>query len=105
MRPRKRDSSFLRSAVLAGLGGVGAIGLSIGLPIWSHAHGHPYAPAFSLFAVWGFFALAGSFACLRTYFLTDRPPPRPPRGGVYLQAIDGGRSTEEKVIRVVDRAA
>lgn len=105
MRPRRRDPAFLRIAAIAGAGGLTAVAFSIGMPIWAHANGRPYTPAFSLFAAWGFAALCGAFACVRTYLLSDRPPPPPPRGGVRLQAIDGGRSTEEKAHRVVDRAA
>ena len=105
MRPRKRDPAFLRMAALAGAGGVSAIAFSIGMPLWARATGHPYSPVFSLFAAWGFAAVCGAVACIRTYLLSDRTPPPPPRGGVRLAAIDGGRSTEERGTRVTDRAA
>lgn len=86
MRPRRRDTAFLRIAVLAAAGGVSAIGFSIGLPLWQHAHGHPYSPVFSLFAGWGVAAMLGAYACLRTYFLSDTPP-RGPGGGVALALV------------------
>jgi hypothetical protein len=84
MRPRPRDSSFLYMAVLAASGGVLAIVLAIGLPIWLAAQGKPSTPAFSLFACWGIFALFGAYGCLHTYFLTDAPPRRPPTGGMHV---------------------
>jgi hypothetical protein len=90
VRPRQRDTAFLRIAALAAAGGVSAIVFSIGLPIWQHAHGHPYTPVFSLFAGWGVAALLGAYACLRTYFLSDTPP-RGPGGGVALALVAATR--------------
>jgi hypothetical protein len=83
----KRDRSFLTIAAIAATGGFAAIGGSIGFPIWAHLHGQPYNPAFSLFAAWGVAALAGAYACLNTYFLSDRIPPQPPRGGMPLALV------------------
>ena len=80
----KRDSSFLIIAVIAGSGGVLAIALSIGIPIWIALHGKPYNPAFSLFAGWGVAALGGCYGSLHTYFLSDTTQPRPPRGGIAV---------------------
>jgi hypothetical protein len=88
VRPRKRDRSFLVMAALAGTGGLLAVGMAIGLPIWRSRHGLPYTPEFSLFAAWGFAALAGAYACLKTYFITD-PPRRPPHGGLPLTVLHG----------------
>jgi hypothetical protein len=85
MRPRKKDPSFLTMAAIAGLGGIMAIVFAIGSPIWAAHEGHPYTPAFALFAAWGLAALAGSWACLNTYFISDKPLPPPPRGGVRLE--------------------
>jgi hypothetical protein len=87
MRPRKRDRSFLTMAALAGTGGILSMVTAIGLPIWRSRHGLPYTPEFSLFAAWGFAALAGAYACLKTYFLTDPVPPRPPRSGLPLTVL------------------
>jgi len=84
MRPRKRDPAFLFMAAVAASGGCIAIVASIGLPIWASQHGRPYTPAFALFSAWGLAALAGAYASLHTYLLTDEPP-RPPRGGVRLE--------------------
>jgi hypothetical protein len=85
MRPRKKDPSFLTMAAIAGIGGLMAIVFAIGSPIWAAHEGHPYTPAFALFAAWGLAALAGSWACLNTYFISDKPLPPPPRGGVRLE--------------------
>ena len=87
MTGRKRDSSFLVMAAIAGAGGVLAIGFSIGFPLWALLHGRPYAPAFSLFAAWGVAALAGAVACLRTYRVSDGEPRRPPPGGLRLELV------------------
>jgi hypothetical protein len=85
MRPRKPDPSFLYMAAVAAAGGLLAICVSIGYPLWQAAHGQPYRPAFMLFAGWGVASLSGAYACWRTYLLTDSPPPRPPGGGVRLE--------------------
>jgi hypothetical protein len=85
MRPRKKDRSFLTMAAVAATGGIMAIVFAIGFPIWAVHEGRPYTPAFSLFAAWGLAALAGAWACLNTYFLSDKPLPPPPRGGVRLE--------------------
>lgn len=74
---------FLRIAVIAALGGTLAVVLSIGFPLWARSRGSNVTPVFSLFAAWGFAALAGSYACIRTYLLSGDPKP-PPRGGVRL---------------------
>jgi hypothetical protein len=87
MRPRRRDPSFLYMAVLAATGGVLAIALAIGLPIWMTSQGKPSTPAFHLFACWGIFALGGAYGCLHTYFLTDAPPRRPPPGGLPITRL------------------
>ena len=87
MRPRRRDPSFLYMAVLAATGGVLAIALAIGLPIWMTAQGKPSTPAFHLFACWGIFAFGGAYGCLHTYFLTDPPPRRPPPGGLPVTEL------------------
>jgi hypothetical protein len=87
MIERKRDTSFLVMAAIAATGGVLAIGFSIGFPIWAVLHGRPYTPAFSLFAAWGVAALAGAFACLRTYQVTDGRPRNPPPGGLRLALV------------------
>ena len=71
-------------AAVAAAGGILAIAFSIGFPIWAWRHGRPYTPAFSLFAAWGIAALAGAYACVRTYLISDDPH-RPPRGGVRLE--------------------
>jgi hypothetical protein len=89
MRPAQRDPAFLRMAVVAAAGGVVAIVAAIGLPIWLHGRSHAPTPAFALFAAWGVAALGGAYGCLRTYFLSDRVPPRP-FGGVPLRVIAGG---------------
>jgi hypothetical protein len=86
MRPRKRDPAFLRMAAVAAVGGVLAIAFAIGFPLWAERHGRSSTPAFMLFAAWGFAALAGAYACLQTYFLSD-PPGRPPHGGVPLKLV------------------
>jgi hypothetical protein len=85
-RPRRRDVSFLQMAAVAGIGGILAITLAIGIPIWAWHQGRPYTPAFSLFAAWGIAALGGAYACWRTYMLSDIPEP-PPRGGVRLRIV------------------
>jgi hypothetical protein len=85
MRPRKKDPSFLYMGSVAAIGGLMAIGFSIGLPLWNSRHGHGYNPAFTLFAAWGVAALCGAYACVKTYFLTDGVPPKPPGGGVRLE--------------------
>ena len=77
-------------AALAGAGGLLAVGMAIALPIWRSRHGLAYTPEFSLFAAWGFAALAGAYACLKTYFLTDAPRPRPPRSGLPLTVLHDG---------------
>jgi hypothetical protein len=92
MRPRKRDRSFLTMAALAGTGGVLSIAVAVGLPIWRSRHGLAYTPEFSLFAAWGFAALAGAYACLKTYFLTDPVPPRP-HGGVPVTVLHTTNAT------------
>jgi hypothetical protein len=74
-------------AVLAAVGGVLAIALAIGLPIWMAMHGKPSMPAFSMFACWGIFALLGAYGCLHTYFLSDTPPRRPPPGGLPVTRL------------------
>lgn len=86
MRPRKRDPAFLRMAVIAALGGILAIAFALGFPVWARLHGRSSTPAFMLFAAWGFAALAGAYACLQTYFLSD-PPRRPPHGGLPLTLV------------------
>jgi hypothetical protein len=92
----KRDPAFLRMAVIAGVGGVMAIGFSIGFPIWGKLRGEEYTPAFSLFAAWGIAALAGAYACYKTYLITDGSPRRPPPGGVRLALV---RKTDATPIR------
>ena len=82
-----RVDADLYMAVLAATGGVLAIALAIGLPIWMTAHGQPSTPAFHLFACWGIFALGGAYGCLNTYFLTDPPPRRPPDGGMPITRL------------------
>jgi hypothetical protein len=89
MRPRKRDPAFLRMAAIAALGGVVSIGFSIAAPLVAAHQGRAYTPMFSLFAAWGVAALLGSYACLKTYLLTDMPPPKPPGGGVRLELHRG----------------
>jgi hypothetical protein len=74
-------------AAIAGTGGVMAIAVAIGVPIWMSLHGRPYVPTFSLFACWGFAALGGAYACLHTYFLTDTLPPRPPGSGLPISVL------------------
>jgi hypothetical protein len=86
VRPRKRDPAFLHMAAVAATGGVLAIAFAIGFPIWTWQHGRPYTPAFSLFAAWGVAALAGAYACVRTYLLSDAPD-RPRGGGVRLALV------------------
>jgi hypothetical protein len=90
MRPRKKDKSFLLMAAIAGFGGLLNVIFAIGLAVWSYAHGRPYTPFFSIFAIWGFCALAGAYACIATYRLSDATPPPPPRGGRRLELITGG---------------
>jgi len=90
MRPRKKDPAFLLMAAIAGLGGLLNVIFAIGLAIWSAIHGRPYTPFFSIFAIWGFCALAGAYACIQTYRLSDATPPPPPRGGRRLEVITGG---------------
>jgi hypothetical protein len=92
----KRDPAFLRMAIIAGLGGVMAIGFSIGFPIWGKLRGQEYTPAFSLFAAWGIAALGGAYACFKTYLITDGSPRRPPPGGVRLALV---RRTDATPIR------
>jgi len=70
---------------IAAIGGLMAIGFAIGMPLWQSRHGHAYNPAFTLFAAWGIAALSGSYACIKTYFLTDTPPSKPPGGGIRLE--------------------
>jgi hypothetical protein len=83
-------------AALAGTGGVLAVGLAIGLPIWRSRHGLGYMPEFSLFAAWGIAALGGAYACLQTYFITDQPPPRPPRSGLPLTVLHRTAATASR---------
>ena len=108
MRPRQRDRSFLYMAAIAGFGGVLAIAVSIGLPVWMAVHGHPYTPAFSLFTCWGLFALGGAYGCLHTYRLTDTPPrPRPPGGMpvTVLRTADAATPMPETITPVTERRA
>lgn len=74
-------------AVIAGAGGLAAIVFSIAFPIWAARQGRPYTPAFSLFAAWGVAALAGAYACVRTYLISGIEPPPRPRGGVRPIAL------------------
>jgi hypothetical protein len=98
MRRPGRDPVFLQMAALAGAGGIGAIGCAIGLPLYSALRGHPVSPAFALFAAWGFAALAGAYACLRTYAISgDVGPRRPPRGGLRIVASSGTVSARSSV--------
>jgi hypothetical protein len=90
MRPRKKDPAFLLMAAIAGIGGLLNVIFAIGLAIWTAMHGRHYTPFFSIFAIWGFCALAGAYACIQTYRLSDATPPRPPRGGRRLEVITGG---------------
>ncbi len=90
MRPRKKDPAFLLMAAIAGVGGLLNVTFAIGLGIWTAMHGHRYTPFFSIFAIWGFCALAGAYACIQTYRLSDATPPPPPRGGRRLEVIAGG---------------
>jgi hypothetical protein len=77
-------------AAIAGVGGLLNVTFAIGLGIWTAMHGHRYTPFFSIFAIWGFCALAGAYACIQTYRLSDATPPPPPRGGRRLEVIAGG---------------
>jgi hypothetical protein len=89
MRRSERDPAFLRMAFLAAVGGVGAISCAIAIPVYRKLHGLPYSPEFFMFSAWGFAALGGAYACVRTYFLSGPPPRRPPRGGVPLRVVGG----------------
>ena len=90
MRPRKKDRAFLVMAVIAGIGGLLNVAFAIGLAVWTAVHKHAYAPIFSIFAIWGLCALAGAYACIQTYRLSDATSPPPPRGGRRLEVITGG---------------
>ena len=83
-------------AVVAAVGGVMAIGFSIGFPIWGKLHGQEYTPAFSLFAAWGIAALGGAYACFKTYLITDGSPRRPPPGGVRLAFVRKTDATPQR---------
>jgi hypothetical protein len=86
MRQRRRDSSFLVIAALAGIGGVMAIAFAIAFPLWAHAHHRSSTPAFMLFAAWGIAALGGAWACIQTYLLSSDPN-GPRGGGVRLRLV------------------
>ncbi len=90
MRPRKKDPAFLMMAAIAGFGGLLNVVFAIGLAVWAGMHGKHYTPFFSIFAIWGFCALAGAYACLQTYRLSDETSPPPPRGGRRFDVITGG---------------
>jgi len=90
MRPRKKDRAFLVMAAIAGVGGLLNVGFAIGLAVWTAVHRHAYEPFFSIFAIWGMCALAGAYACIQTYRISDATPPPPPRGGRRLEVITGG---------------
>jgi hypothetical protein len=77
---RRRDPTFLRLAVFAGLGGVGAIATSVVATVATWHAGHPNS-TFFFFSLWGIAALAGCAANVRVYFQSGDPPPKPPRGG------------------------
>lgn len=79
-RPRPRDRTFLRLAVCAGLGGLGAIGTSIVATVVTWRGGHPNT-TFLFFSLWGIAALAGAVANVVVYFQSGDPPEKPPRGG------------------------
>jgi hypothetical protein len=90
MRPRKKDPAFLVMAAIAGFGGLLNVCFAIALGVRTAMHGHHYTPFFSIFAIWGLCALAGAYACIATYRLSDATPPPPPRGGRRLEVITGG---------------
>lgn len=90
MRPRRRDPSFLFMAAIAATGGLLAIALSVGVPLWMRMHHDNVSPAYMLFSCWGIFALMGAYACVQTYLLSD-PSDKPPRGGVHLTVIEGAQ--------------
>lgn len=105
MKRTGRDPVFLRMAAIAGTGGVFSIVFAIGLPLWSFLHGRPTSPGFALFAAWGIAALAGSYACLKTYAISDVGPRRPPRGGLRLITTTGAAPDPRAAEHTDQRAA
>jgi len=83
---RARDTTFLKLAVFAGVGGLGAIVASIVTTVISWRNGHP-GSTFFFFSLWGLAALAGSAANIVTYFQSGDPPEKPPRGGQRVVAL------------------
>lgn len=104
MRPRKKDRAFLVMAVIAGIGGLLNVAFAVGLAVWTAMHRHAYEPFFSIFAIWGLCALAGAYACIQTYRLSDATTPRPPRGGRRLEVITGGAVPVESPPQLTDDA-
>jgi hypothetical protein len=86
MLRRGRPPIYLRTAALAGCGGILSIGYSAGIPLWDALHGHARLPVLSLFSLWGGVALVGAAAKLYLYSLAA-PPSRPPRGGNRLAQV------------------
>lgn len=83
---RARDATFLRLAVFAALGGLGAIGTSVVATVVSWRNGHP-GSTFFFFSLWGLAALAGAAANVVVYFQSGDPPEKPPRGGQKVVAL------------------
>lgn len=105
---RARDRSFLHIAGFAGVGGLLAVGFSVGIPVWALLHGRQVTPAFFFFGIWGFVALMGCAASIHTYFQSGDPPDKPPKGGVPLRGfavIDGGKPPTESRQDDAQRAA
>jgi hypothetical protein len=83
---RARDTTFLKLAIFAAVGGFGAIAASIVTTVISWRNGHP-GSTFFFFSLWGIAALAGAAANIATYFQSGDPPEKPPRGGQKVIAL------------------
>ncbi len=104
---RPRDGSFLRLAVLAGVGAVLDLGFSVGIPVVRALRHEAWTPAFFFFGVWGIVALAGCAACVATYLASGEPPDRKPPGGLHerrFTVVEGG-ANKERVSEQTKRAA
>jgi hypothetical protein len=105
MKKRLRgDPTYLHTAGLAALCGVGCIGAGIGMPVWNWMHGGHVSPAFFYFSLWGFIGLMGAAANIYVYFQTMPPPVPPPRGGNRSTTVTSLDARRRAPVRTDERS-